>query len=246
MQSSVVHKVAERLSVMRDKSQPAGRTKAFTLIELLVVIAIIAILAGMLLPVLGKAKDKGRSAFCANNERQLISAALMYEDDNRGTFALGYWADRADLAVYAWYRVLPPYFGRKWQQASNVETNAVFLCPSSPIGGVAGKLCYAQNRYINGGDRFNVGMKDIQRPSTTIMFAETQGYDTLLYPDTSPIGNVCYRHRGGNETSVYYEIKSGMYSRNRKKGRANGVFIDGHLESLKSAPTNIFNLTKID
>jgi len=68
-------------NLVRRRADPV----AFTLIELLVCIAIIAILAAMLLPVLGPARSRGQSAASLNKHRQLTLACLMHADDSRDT-----------------------------------------------------------------------------------------------------------------------------------------------------------------
>ena len=99
---------------------PLRKTAGLTLIELLVVFAIIALLAAILLPSLGRAKEKARSVQCMNNLKQWSLAMAMYVDDNDYIPREGYrgggrvrrdnWAQvNDDVIRNAWYNALPPY-----------------------------------------------------------------------------------------------------------------------------------------
>jgi prepilin-type processing-associated H-X9-DG protein len=131
--------------------------------------------------------------------------------------------------------------GRK---SATLQTNKVFICPSSPGGGYDGFLTYSQNDYINSEVSVVMSLRNIPHPTWTIMFGETDGYDACAYADTDPYGgNICYRHSGGNEHSVFSSnpVEGGVAGQKPKIGRANLVFLDSHVELRRNAPTNIFD-----
>ena len=108
------------------------RREGFTLIELLVVIAIIGILAGILLPALGKAQKVAKRAACVDNVKQIMLACLMYADDNDErlpfAFTIGY-----EHPYYIQYSGTDPWLQDlliPYSVSMKFNIGKVFRCPT--------------------------------------------------------------------------------------------------------------------
>lgn len=183
--------------------------EGFTLIELLVVIAIIAVLAGMLLPALSKAKSSGQATACLNNLRQIGISTVMFTDDNNGSLP------RSEHQGQSWVAGLIPYGGTRGVYRCPVDRNTNrlysfaindFLLPQPPE-----KPDFTKASNIPG-------------PSETTFLPECadkySSSDHFHFADEQD---------GGYSPSQFF----GQVAVQRHQHAASYLFIDGHVERIK-------------
>lgn len=228
------------------RPQQLRKGAAFTLIELLTVIAVIGILAAILIPAVGKVRERAHAAGCVSNLRQLAVAATMYASAHRGNFpALNGETDTTPQVP--WFEQLRPYI----DDEDSRQSIEVINCPSSDhymeVDGVR-KTTHAygwhhklipDTRTKSDGTKPNPykAMK-IQRPSETILVADAgqrsgSGWGFGYFA----ISGVYNPATADNVLPMSSFTGFGASAANpsfsqRHNGQGNAAFVDGHVESF--------------
>lgn len=198
--------------------------KGFTLIELLTVIAVIAVLAGILFPVIQSGITSSRKSKCASNLRQIYTGMAMYANEHNGLILPALGGAAADYAV--WVDKLIDYIDVDLRFPNGEEPRSVLACPESDAVSVGGaRSHYGQSTRINqaytqendDGSFQKAGgmvyMQTVDRPSQTLYLADAKNPDGL---------NSCVRNISP------YNMDTIAF---RHNDQANLLFLDGHVES---------------
>lgn len=165
---------------------PSPKRKAFTLIELLVVIAIIAILAAILFPVFGRARENARRTSCSSNAKQIMLGIIQYTQD---------YDERLPIVVTT-YGSGPTYTAIPWFHKINAYTKSsqIYQCPSETkptitlqnglpdaekfASSYAVNVLTVQNPAIEPVNQPGISLSAVVKPATTVYMADA-GAQTL-------------------------------------------------------------------
>ena len=226
-------------------SKSHRRKGDFTLIELLIVIAIIAILAGMLLPALNKARTMAYSSSCISNLKQIGIASAQYNADWQDYVVPTSWQNWDNGSNYErnWIWITYPYVTGKNMPKTNNPKNTPYICP----GGLPEDLFVYNNRPItNLAYNTRLGLiknnsTEWHKPLLKINRCERPGLSIAVW-DVKKVntnGAVATSTINSRECSAKEYIRTCAPQRHGE--RDNLLFIDGH-----AAGMNIYRLADTD